>query len=456
MKSLDKLGIDDDAFLVSSLIDRCPRVMMLRELFQNAVEAAQLSTGKRLIRIGAAEVDGVRKLRIWNTGPGMDPDALFRMGEISSSINKEKALDRNFGIGAKVACLPSNHLGVRYRSCANGRDNEMILGKRGGVYGRLLLRSPGRGSETSVSAIRDVIDVTDIAVAEGQPLTEDWTEAVLLGMRPDQDTVLDPYDGKPAVERYWIPETLYHRYARIPGDLQVIINEPLHWAVGERPFVPILARALNEFAGYEAVRSPEGVTVHFLHDPAHPQRRWENASSEDAIQTSMTFVAVMWRNEFYDLRSGSPWYYEAPMFGVTHGGRHVSVIVELPDDYEVLPDMYRQYLLYNAERQDQVRVAEFAGLVRRVRPSWIQGIVQPQDSGGAGVEMLVPELSTLAAALRLDELPIVSRDAAETDATESEPGDAFEKASDLCKVTAGVRRRTSAASRPTGHSGSLA
>ena len=50
---------------------------------------------------------------------------------------KRKSLTGNFGMGAKVASLPSNKRGMRYRSCKNGRVHEVILCKRDGVYGRL-------------------------------------------------------------------------------------------------------------------------------------------------------------------------------------------------------------------------------------------------------------------------------------------------------------------------------
>ena len=77
------------------------------------------------------------KLTMWNTGPGMDAAELHRICNIASSIGKEKSLTGNFGMGAKVASLPSNQRGMRYRSCKNGRVHEVILCKRDGVYGRL-------------------------------------------------------------------------------------------------------------------------------------------------------------------------------------------------------------------------------------------------------------------------------------------------------------------------------
>ena len=176
---LSKLKVEDEAFLVESLIERCPRRMMLRELFMNAVEAAlQASPGSRRIEIGAVTVDGVPKLRLWNAGPGLSADELLVMGDLSASVRKTKtsSLGGNLGIGAKVASLGANPLGVRYRFCRDGRVHEMTLGRRDGRYGRLLVSGPdGRP--------QPVVEVTAAAAATGADLSFDWTEVVTLGAR---------------------------------------------------------------------------------------------------------------------------------------------------------------------------------------------------------------------------------------------------------------------------------
>src|SRR6516225_1188198 len=127
----------------------------------NAIEAARLAPeDKRQIEISAEPVDGTAKLAIWNTGPSMDAAELYRMSNIASSIGKEKSLTGNFGMGAKVASLPSNQEGIRYRSCKFGRVHEVIICKGDGVYGRLRRYDPETGEYP------EVIDVTDIAVDE--------------------------------------------------------------------------------------------------------------------------------------------------------------------------------------------------------------------------------------------------------------------------------------------------
>jgi hypothetical protein len=193
------LEVADEDFLVASLIERCPKTMMIRELMMNAQEAARLAPeGRRLVEISAIEMDGADKLTIWNTGPGMDAAELLKVSNIASSLGKEKSLRGNFGMGAKVASLPSNQHEMRYRSCKNGHVHEIILCKRDGVYGRLRRLQPDTGEYLEVA------DVTKLAGEAGRSLSEDWTEVVLLGNQPQQDTVRDPYDGDPEQDTQWL------------------------------------------------------------------------------------------------------------------------------------------------------------------------------------------------------------------------------------------------------------
>jgi hypothetical protein len=212
------LEVTDEPFLIASLIERCPKTAMIRELMMNALEAARHApAGRRLVEISEQQIDGVSKLTLWNTGPGMDDIELHRISNIASSIGKEKSLTGNFGMGAKVASLPSNQRGMRYRSCKNGRVHEVILCKRDGVYGRL------RRHDRTTGEYLQVIDVTDITVAEGRSCDEEWTEVVLLGNVATQDTVRDPYNGNPEQDAQWLATYLYHRFYRLPDGVKVIL-----------------------------------------------------------------------------------------------------------------------------------------------------------------------------------------------------------------------------------------
>ncbi|WP_312733594.1 ATP-binding protein [Brevundimonas sp.] len=191
---ISPLKIDDTDFLVASTIERCPKTMMIRELVRNAIEAAeQDESGQGSVEFSAIKQSGAAKLVIWNTGPGMSADELYAMCDLASSIGKEKGLDANFGMGAKVASLPSNKLGLRYRSCRAGRVSQVVLGYRDGMYGRLK-------EHLENGDVEEVLDVTEDATISGRDCSKDWTEVVLFGNRVDQDTARDPFDGNPVSE----------------------------------------------------------------------------------------------------------------------------------------------------------------------------------------------------------------------------------------------------------------
>ncbi len=366
------LEVVDEEFLVASLIERCPKTAMIRELMMNALEAAQHApAGRRLVEISSQPFDGASKLTMWNTGPGMDAAELQRICNIASSIGKQKSLTGNFGMGAKVASLPSNQLGMRYRSCKNGRVHEVILCKRDGVYGLLRRRHPETGE------YHEVADVTDIAVSEGRLRDEEWTEVVLLGNEPDQDTVKDPYNGNPKQEVQWLATYLYHRFYRLPDGVKVTLLKGTHKLDGNRPFLPIPAR-LHMFEKYETVECPNGIKVHYLYDAPYDKATGagHNKSISGAIASDVSTCAIVYKDEMYDVRKGRNWTFDAPIFGITFGPKHISVHIELPDNFQAVPDGYRQFLRYAQGEQPNVSANDFAEFVRENRPQWLLDIIR--------------------------------------------------------------------------------
>lgn len=370
------LHVADEAFLVASTIERCPKTMMIRELFKNAEEAAMQNSGDhRRIEIRSLQIGGARKLTIWNTGPGMSSAELHRICDLAASIGKEKGLDENFGMGAKVASLPSNRLGLRYRSCKSGAVSEVILCERDGVYGRLRRRSESETTE-------EVFDVTQSAQSEGYDLSFDWTEVVLYGNRPDQDTVKDPYDGNPKVAGQWLADYLYHRFFRLPEGLTVRFQDGTHKLDGARTFRTIPDRAFP-LGQFESVLTPEGLTIHYFYDPPLANTS-HNMSVSGAITTDVSLCTLVFKNEMYDLKRGRQWSLDAPIFGVAFGAKHISVHIELPDNFPVRPEAYRQFLRYKEGDQRQVYAQDFSEIVRNNRPQWFIDVISsfaPADSG---------------------------------------------------------------------------
>lgn len=391
------LEVADEDFLVASLIERCPKTMMVRELMMNALEAAHMAPqGRRQVEISVIEIDGTNKLAIWNTGTGMDAPDLLKVSNIASSLGKEKSLTGNFGMGAKVASLPSNQRGMRYRSCKNERVHEVILCKRDGVYGRLRRFHPDTGEYL------EVVDVTDIAAESGRSLKEDWTEVVLLGNEPQQDTVRDPFNGDPEQDTQWLATYLYHRFYRLPDGVKVALLKGTNKLDGNRQFEPIPAR-LRHFEKYETVTLSSGIKIHYLYDAPYDKATGSghNKSISGAVASAVSTCAVIYKSEMYDVHKGRAWTFDAPVFGIPFGPKHISVHIELPDNAAVLPDGYRQFLRHSGGEQPHVQASDFSDIVRENRPQWLIELIHSFAPDSRSSDDIRDELQKLLNQLRV-------------------------------------------------------
>jgi hypothetical protein len=399
IKQITPITIRDIDFTVSRQIEQCPKTMMLRELMMNAIEAAaKASIGRRIVEVkgkSMPECGGARKLTIWNTGPGMSSVELDHICDLAASLGKDMALEGNFGMGAKVASLPSNTLGMRYRSCRDGVVSQVILGKREGVYGKIWI--------SVEDSFEEVVDVTEQVRDEAEyPLGEDWTEVVLFGNRPDQDTVSDPYDGDPKQDRQWITTYIYHRFYGLPNGVEIYLDEGTHPRDGRRQFKPIPDRA-DAFGRVETVNVEAGVKIHYYYDPPY-QDGGHNKSISGSLTSSISTAAVVFRGEMYDVRKGRKWAADAPVFGIPFGARHISIHVELPDTFPVRHEPYRRFVQLSSSDQRQVMIDDFAELVLRHRPQWLLEIINSlAPKASASTDDLRKELQDLLNELRVKE-----------------------------------------------------
>ena len=361
------LRVANEAFLVASTIERCPKTMMLRELVMNALEAADRApAGGKLVRIGTKLIDGVAKLAIWNTGPGMSAAELHKICDLASSLRKESGLDRNFGMGAKVASLPSNKLGVRYRSCRDGNVSEVMLVQRDGVYGR------HRYDTAAAGVAGEVADATQQCTFEGgYDLSFDWTEVVLLGNRPGQNTAVDPYDNDPAMNADWVSTYLSQRFFCLPPS--VTLTFPSEQLTDRPVTFTGIADRVDRFDRWQSISVIGNITVHFGYVASVPGA--VNQTAANGVPEFAGLAAIVHRGELYALRGGSEWLLDAPLYGFPFGARNFSVFVELPDDYGVRPEVYRQFLRFSNGDQRQVYLKDFAALVRNARPAWVREII---------------------------------------------------------------------------------
>ncbi|MBI0534675.1 ATP-binding protein [Roseomonas sp. KE2513] len=365
--SVTKLRVRDEDFLVASMIERCPRTMMIRELLQNALEATQaVPEGERVVEFSARMVDGVPKLALWNRGIGLTGAELYAMCDIAASIRKESGLDRNFGMGAKVASLPSNQRGMRYRSARDGVVQEVVIGKVDGIYGRLRRLGPD-GEMTEVLSVPG-------SELEAHDASTDWIEVLLLGNEAGQDTVANPYNGQPRSSWRWLVDAICNRFFRFPPSARIVLQAGVAGLRAPRQLVS-LADRLQALDHYEQVKTPEGIIIHYAYDPPHPTRANVNASQGTGPESANSIAGLVHRDEIYAVKSGAGWWRDAPSYGIAFAARHISILVELPDDYPVLPEAYREFLRYRDGKQAQIYLLDFAGLVARNQPLWLARIL---------------------------------------------------------------------------------
>jgi sensor histidine kinase regulating citrate/malate metabolism len=134
---MTELTINNVRSLITRTINQATSLhLMLRELFQNALEATSKQiSGKKQIKIrntdpawfGLQRYYSKHKFGIFNTGPGMDAYNLRKATDLSSSIGKTQGVHNNFGEGAKVSALPVNKSGMIWVSCHNKEVNMVVL-----------------------------------------------------------------------------------------------------------------------------------------------------------------------------------------------------------------------------------------------------------------------------------------------------------------------------------------
>jgi len=366
--SVAALRVADEAFLVSSMIERCPKTMMVRELVVNAIEAASRADADKRVTIMSQLISSVPKLCIRNTGPGLSATELDRICDLASTLHKVSGLDANFGMGAKVASLPSNKHGMRYRSCKNGVVSEVILCQREGVYGRLR-RAVGKAGNFA-----EVVDATPSCSEEaGYDLSFDWTEVVLFGNHAAQNTVLDPYAGNPPSAPNWLLRNLLMRFFRLPADVVIEVEAGAGELEGAKRRFTTLGERLGTIGQFETVRTASGISIHYLYAP--PGTLSTLPRSEDL--TSLGGLGcIVYKGEIYDIRTGPAWTLDAPSFGIPFGANSCAIFIELPDDYLVRPEAYRQFLRFRGGDQRQVFVRDYAALVRTSMPAWLVKIIR--------------------------------------------------------------------------------
>lgn len=431
-----KYASDGVEFAIYRDIEKCPAGMMMRELTQNAIEAStQDISGKGMIRFYPTfikELGDTPKLSIWNNGPGMSKKDLHLMSDLSVVLNKIRSLIDNYGIGAKIASLKSNKKGLRIRSCRQGSVHETILklSDDGKTYGRMKYYYDDNTSDT-------IDDVTDQVIEEGKhSIEEEWTEVTLFGNEYNQNTCYYPYDPKVKEDNIWLGLYLFNRYFRIPENVEIRFHQGTHARTeesGTRQFWTMTAMDSRKKADgsswwdmHDTVNCPDGIKLHFFHDPQSEVRKSGTRAEDGNMFTFGSRGGIVYKNEFYDLRSNftkQKWSDCAHRLGIRFGWRNISVVVELPDDYQnIASSSDRSFLSYTDKPDEEVKLEDFSDIMWGFRPQWVLDKIKEYDRSISSSEKSKKRLQEKLDKLKLKKsLPQISKEG--QDATEEDTGE---------------------------------
>jgi len=423
----EPLQIRDKTFLVNRLIEQAPTGTLVREFFKNAEESAALAPeGNRRIEISPVEIDGIRKLCFWNTGPGMDDRELKHATDLSSSINKTMSLSGNFGIGAKVSGLTMSREGIRYRSCKNGSVSEVTIGFDAdeGTYVRFPVELPDGSTST-------VYDVTQAAESDGRDTSYDWTEVVLFGESEDHDTVAEPLGKGNVVERSYIASQIFRRFARFSPGVEVRVDVSMTKGGGKDETgryrqLRTLEDIVEKLPRHERISSPgDGIVIHYVHDPKHENYSHTLSALSNPATASTTFCALVHKGERYDFKTRKAWSAAAPNFGIPFGSKVLTVEIDLPDDM-ALPNQYRDGLTWPDDRSALI-AEDFADHVRNLMPEWVKEIIrQESPKSDDNLDDIQSDLQKL-----LDEFRIPTSTLSFSKRPESRPAESQDEGSDV-------------------------
>lgn len=415
------LSVGNAGSLVTRTIDQSKsKDLMLRELFQNSLEAtAKQTTGKKKIHIRITDPKwfGLReysskKFGIVNTGPGMSATNIRRATDISSCIAKIQGLHDNFGEGAKVSALPVNKSGMIWVSCHNKEVNMVILRKwpdpltKEERYERRDFSF--EDSKMDVINITQLFNDTATMISEfgqlsnpsGLTTDEDWTYMILCGNEPNQDTTINPY-GTGNQTPAWALNELYKRFAFIPADVEV--RSEIH-SKGKSNTKSTYFKTVFDVLKEKSLKNPDKIRLETVSVPAIASQSdldehvengtinityvWDgpynsNDKNKDyptsVISNNATcplFSGLIYKDEIYDVRGGNvgttTWIKPASECGITYGYKYCRVYVHLPTSTDIVTDRYRTELLFNDHEKNKILLTDYKHVIRKYIPLWLK------------------------------------------------------------------------------------
>lgn len=216
-----RMQVEDTTFLIDRLGADCAPLQFLRELTSNSIQAIEARRAQGWDGEGRIvwDVDwdlvgelGSYKLRISDNGTGMTGAEIEHYINQLSSSGRERGLDKNYGLGAKIAGCVASPAGMLYRSWVNG-SGVMATLWRDPVSGYGLEQIKLGGGVFAHHA--PIVDE-----AKSEPIDVCGTAVTLLGDDRKSDNTFMPVGAK----NKWLIKYLNDRYFEFPKGLTVKVR----------------------------------------------------------------------------------------------------------------------------------------------------------------------------------------------------------------------------------------
>ena len=328
------------AFLVDQIGSVTPREQVIRELVENAKQAClnrlkiePEMAGKLRIEIGIDkyELDVNRRmcLRIADNGIGIEAGQFQELCNTMLSSGQEQGLTANFGMGAKVAGMYHNPLGMRYCSWTpKGSMAATLYRDEAGTYG---MKENSDGA-CIVEVPPELADGTMCVFTTGG--APRGTCVTLLGTKIDDHTALSDRGGTKYIVGY-----LRNRYFELDDRVQIVVRM-FRGTPGIMPYEEFISEKVSQYrsceSGSDYVLANSDATGLLELDAARVF--WSISPVGKARQVGTGAIAnakhaLVFQGECYESREGARAQAELKRYGIVAGFNRVRLFIQptMPD-----------------------------------------------------------------------------------------------------------------------------
>jgi hypothetical protein len=329
-----RMQVEDTTFLIDRLGADCAPLQYVRELTSNAIQAIQerqrqgwRGQGRIIWDVDWPLIPPLQayKLRISDNGTGMTGPQIQRYINQLSSSGREQGLDKNFGLGAKIAGCVTNPAGMLYRSWVSGAGVVATLWKdpRAG-YGL-------EQFEVSTGVFAHYANADESTKPE--PIDDCGTSVTLFGSSREGEHTFMP----PGSKNKWLIKYLNDRYFDVPGDIKIQVRNFQRTDHEGWPTSP--EQGMGEAAGSQLrtivgmrenlnrVKLDFGI-VRLSNANAHWWLLPEDDVQQKDIWESRGHCAALFQGELYDFQRTQAARSRIREFGIVFGTNRVVLYLE--------------------------------------------------------------------------------------------------------------------------------